>query len=162
LRLDAALGIRVCRVCGKTKPLAEFPYRSIERQTKQWICLSCQREYTNDWYSRNSKRQIANAKIRNRHATAELRDRVREFLLEHPCVDCGESDPNVLDFDHLRDKRANMSTLVRYGLSWKAVEAEIAKCQVRCANCHRRRTATIGGFYRVRAIEAARIEGPTP
>jgi Stc1 domain len=162
LRLDASLGLRECRVCGKTKPMNEFPYRSLERQTRQWICLSCQREYTNEWYSRNAKRQIANARLGNRRATAELKVRIREYLIEHPCVDCGESDPTVLDFDHLRDKRANMSTLVRYGLSWKAIEAEIAKCEVRCANCHRRRTATIGGFYRVRATEIARIEGLTP
>src|SRR2546425_3751307 len=157
LKLDATLGLRTCRVCAKTKPLAEFPYRSLKRQTRQWICLACQRDYTNEWYSRNRQRQIANAKIRNRHATADLKKRVREYLLDHPCVDCGESDPQVLDFDHLRDKRANLSALVQYAVSWKAVENEIAKCEVRCANCHRRRTARNGGFYRARATEIARI-----
>ena len=157
LRLEGALGIRTCRVCGKTKPLTEFPYRSLQRQTRQRICLLCQREYTNEWYSRNRQSQIAKAKIRNRHATADLKKRVRAYLFDHPCVDCGETDPDVLDFDHLRDKRANMSTLVQYGVSWKTVQDEIAKCEVRCANCHRRRTARNGGFYRVRATEIARI-----
>ena len=157
LSLEATLGIRTCRVCGKTKPLIEFPYRSLTRQTRQWICLLCQRDYTNDWYSRNRKRQIANAKKRSRHATAELKNRVREYLLGHPCVDCGESDADVLDFDHLRDKKANVSTLVQSAVSWESLAHEIAKCEVRCANCHRRRTARNRGYYRTLAT-IARID----
>lgn len=154
LSLEATLGIRTCRVCGKTKPLIEFPYRSLRRQTRQWICLLCQREYTNDWYSRNRKRQIANAKERSRHATAELKNRVREYLLGHPCVDCGESDADVLDFDHLREKKANVSTLVQSAVSWESLAHEIAKCEVRCANCHRRRTARNRSYYRTLATIA--------
>jgi hypothetical protein len=157
LSLEATLGIRTCRVCGETKPLVEFPYRSLRRQTRQWICLLCQRDYTNEWYSRNRKRQIANAKERSRNATAELKNRVREYLLSHPCVDCGESDPGVLDFDHLRDKKANVSTLVQSGVSWESLAHEIAKCEVRCANCHRRRTARNGRYYRTVAT-IARID----
>jgi hypothetical protein len=152
LRLEAALGIRACRVCKETKPLAEFPYRSVKRQTRHRICLLCQRIYTSDWYLQNRKRHIANVEVRSRRVIGELRSRVRDYLLDHPCVDCGETDPGVLDFDHLRDKRADLSTLVLSAVSWGAVEAEIAKCEVRCANCHRSRTALIGGFYRVRAM----------
>ncbi len=160
LRLDAALGIRACRVCKQTKPLTEFPYRSVKHQTRQWICLLCQRVYTSEWYTRNRKRHIVKVGVRSRHVIGELRSRVRDYLLDHPCVDCGETDLRVLDFDHLRDKRANLSTLVLSAVSWRAVEAEIAKCEVRCANCHRRRTALIGGFYRVRATGLARIDDP--
>src|SRR6202022_3269562 len=63
------------------------------------------------------------------------------YLLEHPCVDCGETDITVLEFDHLRDKTQNVSALIRGTNSWARIEAEIAKCVVRCANCHRRETA---------------------
>jgi hypothetical protein len=55
-------------------------------------------------------------------------------------IDCGESDPVVLDFDH-RDRRAkfaNVSDMLTYSI--KRVISEIAKCDVRCANDHRRRT----------------------
>jgi hypothetical protein len=74
------------------------------------------------------------------------RDRKRvlviEHLLTHPCVDCGQSDIRVLDFDHIRGKKINnISHMVRRGnTKWKIVEDEIAKCEVRCANCHRKRT----------------------
>ena len=69
------------------------------------------------------------------------------FLREHPCADCGEDDPVVLEFDHLRDKLFGISK----GLTdrnWQDVLDEIAKCDVVCANCHRRRTAKRGGFLR--------------
>jgi hypothetical protein len=162
LRIDAALGVRACRVCGLTKPLSEFPFRSLRRQTRQWICLLCQREYTNTWYAENRQRQIANSRKRSGRTTAQLRRLVREYLLEHPCVDCGESDPGVLDFDHLRDKRANISQIVQSGLSWNALWDEIEKCEVRCANCHRRRTAQLRGYYRTLAAGFARIDAQTP
>ena len=161
LSLESALGIRTCRVCGLTKPLSEFPYRSLERQARQSICLLCQREYTNAWYARNRARHKAQTRTRNVEATAVLRIHVRQYLLSHPCVDCGESDIAVLDFDHLRDKREDISTLVQYGVSLRALENEIAKCEVRCANCHRRRTAANAGYYRAVAA-LARIEPQTP
>jgi 5-methylcytosine-specific restriction endonuclease McrA len=67
--------------------------------------------------------------------------RVLEYLIEHPCVDCGENDPVVLDFDHKSDKVASISYLLGTVAGWERVEKEIEKCEVRCANCHRRKTA---------------------
>lgn len=57
------------------------------------------------------------------------------------CVDCGYCDsPVALDFDHVTGKKvANVSSLVRRARA--QVDAEIAKCEVRCANCHRIKTA---------------------
>jgi hypothetical protein len=159
ISLDAALGLRTCRVCKEVKPLTEFPFRSRARQTRQWICLLCQRAYTKDWYRRNRKRQIAAARVRRVREANILQRRIRDYLGDHPCVDCGESDPDVLDFDHLRDKRDNVSRLAHVAASWEVVLAEIAKCEVRCANCHRRRTARNGRYYRTLAT-IARIDEP--
>lgn len=81
--------------------------------------------------------------------------RVREYLLAHPCTDCGEPDPVVLDFDHLPgfEKRFAISRAVGASTrSWKSILAEIAKCEVVCANCHRRRTAARGGFRKQNSI----------
>jgi hypothetical protein len=70
-----------------------------------------------------------------------------EYLREHSCVDCGEDDVMVLEFDHLGDKEFNISGGLR-DRSLAALIAEMAKCEVVCANCHRRRTAIRGGFLR--------------
>jgi hypothetical protein len=78
-----------------------------------------------------------------------IRRRVWQYMLEHACVDCGEDDPRVLDFDHLRDKTMEIGALVRSGYSWKRIAQEITKCEIRCANCHRRRTAKQVGAYRM-------------
>ena len=81
-------------------------------------------------------------KRRAKEHTAKVRIQVRawlyEYLLSHPCVDCGESDPIVLEFDHQRDKEFDVSAFGSRSL--KKVIAEVEKCQVRCANCHRRVT----------------------
>src|SRR5207247_9126089 len=78
--------------------------------------------------------------------------RIVEYLTTHACVDCGETDIVVLQFDHLRDKSMNISTLIRNGASWTRIEQEIAKCEVRCANCHRLRTALSWSFFNDAAV----------
>ncbi len=66
---------------------------------------------------------------------------VKEYLESHPCVDCGEADPIVLEFDHVRgEKLFNICDGVRYRRSIENLQIEINKCEVRCANCHRRVT----------------------
>jgi len=91
----------------------------------------------------------AYAKERHRRWQALL----LQYLEEHPCVDCGEDDVVVLEFDHLRDKARGISKMRNH--RWESVLAEIAKCEVVCANCHRRRTARRGGWYRIQGGEQA-------
>jgi hypothetical protein len=71
------------------------------------------------------------------------------YFAGHPCVDCGESDVRVLDFDHIAGKSALVSALVAWGAPRDRLEAEIARCEVRCANCHRRVTARRAGWSRL-------------
>jgi L-lysine 2,3-aminomutase len=57
-------------------------------------------------------------------------------------LDCGEADPVVLEFDHVTGvKEAAVAELVQRAVSLARLIAEVEKCEVRCANCHRRRTA---------------------
>lgn len=70
----------------------------------------------------------------------EIQDWVGTYLLEHPCVDCGNSDILVLEFDHVRGtKKDNLNILMRKS-NLESVKEEIAKCDVRCVNCHRKKT----------------------
>lgn len=85
--------------------------------------------------------------VKNRAALFKRLSRVRnknfikEFLLKNPCVDCGESDIVVLEFDHIgTNKVDNISTGSANGWSLGKLIMEIEKCVVRCANCHRRIT----------------------
>lgn len=83
-------------------------------------------------------------KAKARAHTIEMRKKVRawlmEYLRENHCVDCGETNPVVLEFDHLRDKKFNIGAANSLGKTLHAVQEEVAKCEVRCANCHRRKT----------------------
>lgn len=65
---------------------------------------------------------------------------VWNYLLSHPCVDCGEPNPLVLEFDHVKGEKKFDLSRPRTALLQPVIE-EIAKCVVRCANCHRLKTA---------------------
>lgn len=115
---------------------------------------SCQRAYAKEHYRRNRGAYLDKASRRN----ARERDRFARFLIDylrdHPCVDCGAKDPRILEFDHREgvEKVAAINTLLK-AQAWDAMVAEIAKCDVRCANCHRRRTARQFGWSRLRVRE---------
>lgn len=81
-----------------------------------------------------------------RRAKIRARLWLKEYLRTHPCVDCGESDLRVLEFDHLDpgNKLSGVSRLACNGASLRKILTEVAKCEVRCANCHRRRTVEEG------------------
>jgi phage/plasmid primase-like uncharacterized protein len=77
----------------------------------------------------------------NVNAINIAKEYVKEYLSNHPCVDCGETDTVVLDFDHIRGKKiCDVSRMVGRGLRLWKIKDEIAKCEVRCANDHRRIT----------------------
>ena len=71
-----------------------------------------------------------------------------DYLLEHPCVDCGEEDPIVLEFDHIDpSKKSKGIAVLRGHVSMERLVKEMKKCIVRCSNCHRRKTAAQFGHY---------------
>jgi hypothetical protein len=83
--------------------------------------------------------------IKNKSSWARI-----EQLASSGCIDCGIADPLVLQFDHRERKTNNVSWAVSAGWSLRRLTEEIAKCDVRCANCHRRRTARMAGWSRLR------------
>src|SRR5437899_1964598 len=127
------MGEKRCGTCGVVKSLDEFNKMSKAKDGRQPRCRQCHK----DWHTANKAHHNALILARTRRIRIEWAQRIVDYLEAHPCVDCGEADPLVLEFDHLRDKVANVSTLVRNLRSWRAIEAEIRKCEVVCANCHR-------------------------
>ena len=84
------------------------------------------------------------ATARQRTYRRRHRARIDALKLERGCADCGYCEyPEALDFDHIGDDKVkSVSELLAYG--WDKILAEIAKCEVVCANCHRVRTARRG------------------
>lgn len=72
----------------------------------------------------------------------KIREELFKFLATKNCIDCGENDYRVLDFDHMDQKRKfkSISNMRSGHYSWQSVYMEICKCEIRCANCHRRKT----------------------
>jgi hypothetical protein len=132
-----------CGRCGELKTVDEFGFRNKAQARRHSVCKPCQRVYRAAHVARIGTRahhrRIADWIARKR---TERRTEVLAYLAKHPCVDCGEADHCVLDFDHVRDvKRAAISAMVRDLRPLSDIWAEVAKCDVRCANCHRRKTA---------------------
>jgi hypothetical protein len=158
---------RRCSRCGVEKPIAEFPPKYRDAPKPASWCRECRAGYHAEWYALNRDEVIARVAA-NRERPPQNRTvrflevrRLRwEFLLAHPCIDCGCADPMVLQFDHRSEKVTEVSRLLQSSADWTEVLAEIEKCDVRCANCHRRKTALTIGYYRDLLDPVSRATAP--
>jgi len=141
--------VRRCDRCGELKAVAEFAWRvkrDVQRQDK--YCRVCRAQYQRGHYEKHKEIYIERSRRRKKQLTAERAKYMVELFRARPCADCGETDPLVLEFDHLVDKKFNVGAGMRER-SLQSVQDEIAKCDVVCANCHRRRTALRRGSLRL-------------
>jgi hypothetical protein len=89
-------------------------------------------------YQKHKQKIIARSRESNKVRIKRNKEYILTVKSESGCVDCGESNPLVLDFDHVRgEKFGNVSDLARQAYSIKKIQKEIEKCEIRCANCHR-------------------------
>src|SRR5438874_2354204 len=100
------------------------------------------------YYLRDPASYKRRAVSNNKLIKTRNREKLRELLRNAECTHCGIRDVVVLEFDHRepQDKRDDISNLVLRAYSWSTIAKEIAKCDVVCANCHRRRTAKYFGW----------------
>jgi hypothetical protein len=137
---------KYCPKCELELPLGHFTRAKsgrISSYCKPCMSLYCRHHYVKNAKAHNARRRAARQRYRVRN-----RAFVVEHLRTHPCVDCGESNPAVLEFDHVEreTKQDTMSHLSRTGRSLEQLKREMAKCVIRCVNCHRRRTARQFGW----------------
>jgi len=87
-------------------------------------------------------------KAQKRHRI-KVRQKLLDFLSTKKCKDCDENDPIVLEFDHKNPSKKfkPVSIMLSGHYSWESVLKEIEKCEIRCANCHRRKTYLQFGFF---------------
>jgi hypothetical protein len=135
--------LKTCPTCSLALPISNFPKNKSKIDGLSSHCRECKARYQKSWYEKNKERHSARVRERNDRITKENRAYVVRVKMESSCVDCGESNPVVLDFDHVNgDKSYNVGNLAGGAYSLDTVKAEIAKCEVVCSNCHRKRTAS--------------------
>ena len=138
--------MKSCPGCRKAKIEKEFALNNQKPDGLQTYCKICKSRIDAGYYQRNKeahKLRVKGYLIRNRKL-------LWEYLTNHSCVDCGMDNPVVLEFDHTgKDKVESISYLLgTKKCSWDVILREIKKCQVRCANCHRIKTAKQLGWYK--------------
>ena len=103
-----------------------MPYKDREQQ------LEAQRQYYKE--HKNEKRQ------RDRRTRKERAQWFRDILSKESCIKCGESDIACLDYHHRNpsEKEGGVGSMVNSFRPKKKILEEIAKCDVLCANCHRK------------------------
>jgi hypothetical protein len=150
------LTTKTCTKCATDKPIAEFVKRQKSKDGRGYWCKACLREHNRVYYQISPNRRIANAKAKVGIIEAS-RLHVLAFLRDHPCVDCGERDPVVLQFDHRdrAEKVMEVSQAISQLWTLPRLICEIEKCDVRCANCHRRKTARENDEWRYRMCSSA-------
>lgn len=106
-----------------------MPFKDLEKKR------AYQREYKRKWYQENKAKHIGY--VRNHNTKVD--DWFQQYKRTLFCELCGENHPACLDFHHTNPKEKKFSvSQKRNRPSLKQLQEEIAKCQVLCANCHRK------------------------
>ena len=134
-------GMKVCGKCREAKPLDQFTVNRSRKDGLNGYCKSCHRDYTKAHYKAHKQYYVDKARKSSVKLTADRVEWMRA-LKDKPCKDCGgRFHPCAMDFDHCHgDKVDNVSWMLGKAKSREAILAEIAKCELVCANCHRVRT----------------------
>jgi hypothetical protein len=149
--IDCSGEYRRCGKCGATLPIEQFNWKIKARGIRQSACRDCAAMVCRNHYAQNKPIYKKRARLHKLKQAGLIRQRILEYIAQHPCVDCGEINPVLLDFDH-RERATKSFTIGKVltdGYSWDKIRAEIEKCDVRCVRCHRLRTARQFGWYRL-------------
>ena len=140
---------RNCSGCGEERDSElDFNWKYKDRGIRHTRCKFCQSQVSKRHYKSNKQSYLDRVRTREALVVEDNQRRLAEYLSCHPCVDCGQADVRVLEFDHVRGQKSANITRMLNGAPWSAIEAEIAKCEVRCANCHRIKTLERGKWWR--------------
>lgn len=145
LALNKGSLTRQCTKCGEEKSVEEFYVTKRGKKLALYSrCHRCHQIVTEEGREKNPESR--DAKIVNLiRWRAEQKGKLREIVnraKDVPCADCGVVYPHyVMDFDHVRgEKEAHVSRMLSRGVPEEVLLAEIEKCEVVCANCHRERS----------------------
>jgi hypothetical protein len=114
------------KLCGRCKVEQSIDNFDTYNRGAIEVCKPCRRERGREYYKRSRP---------------HIKEWIYDYLSSNPCVDCGENDPLRLEFDHRSEKHFNIGkSFIGKAKNIEIVQSEIAKCDVRCANCHKVKT----------------------
>jgi len=143
------MSTKICNHCLQEKDEEEFNWRYKSLGVRNSTCRECAVEFNRKYYQGTfQEKHLEQVRDRKKAVREMAQDFVLDYLQEHPCEECGETDIRVLEFHHIGQKDKAIVTLVSGGYSVERIQEEIAKCQVLCANCHRKITVEERGWYR--------------
>ena len=131
-----------CCRCGNPKDEDDFHFKDRAKGTRQPYCKECKTAFNKAWYALHKDTHKKTVRQNNKKYQRELRE-IIDKAKDKPCADCGRRfPPVVMDFDHVdpATKLFNIAACRARSVSLAALLAEMSKCEVVCANCHRIRT----------------------
>lgn len=131
---------KTCTKCKQIKDVTSFSTSKKAKDGLHTQCRACVNEAVKAYRKNNPEYAKKNQDDKDKRVSAK-RQFVWDYLMEHPCEACGITDPRIMDFDHIdpSTKSAEVGYLIHRS-SMETLKAEIAKCRVLCANCHRIRS----------------------
>jgi hypothetical protein len=142
------LKVKKCTICKEEKPINKFNKNKRKKDGLNTLCKDCSRKRSRKYYKENKEYHKKQVTKRKKSEILKARKFIFEYLKYNSCIDCGEKDPVCLEFDHITDKKMCISRMAGAGYSVKTIKIEISKCVIRCANCHRKKTAKELGWYK--------------
>lgn len=138
--------MKICTICKLEKENLDFNKNKGRKDGLNNICKPCSKSRSKQYYSKNPVKHKLKVKERRKQLVVDNRKLMLDLLKEAKCKDCGNTDFRVFEFDHLRDKKSNISEMLTF--PWPSILEEIQKCEIVCANCHKLRTIKRSNSYR--------------
>jgi len=128
--------MKICSKCHLEKEETEFYHKTGSRTKLKARCKSCGRAACRQNYINNKPERKAKALIRQRRWKKWYQEKKGNLK----CGKCGESFGACLEFHHRNPskKEYSISTMIGRGWPFSKIEEEMDKCDILCANCHRK------------------------
>lgn len=158
--MESSLPNKICSICKIEKEFEQFAKCSKTKSGKRAKCKACANLYNASYRANNldkiQKHRHDTKETTNKYFSLKREEAVKickDYFLKNPCVECGEKNPVVLEFDHLiNNKKFSVGARKR---NYKSLHQEIIKCQVLCVSCHRLKTAKEQSWYSWMGVTAA-------
>lgn len=140
-----------CTKCNKLKHKSEFHKKNNKHGIRS-ICKDCRATERADRYSQNKKQELEYGRLYKKNNPEKRRETSNKsaaknlawfrdflnFIKDIPCADCGiKYPPCAMDFDHRDPLTKCFNVSEAQSKNYDVVLAEIVKCDIVCANCHR-------------------------